>query len=52
MLLQIPSKTQFKIPAHKREATCICFNPIGDVIATGGGDSLIKLWNSHNGKEI
>jgi autophagy-related protein 16 len=30
----------------------VCFNPIGDVVATGGGDALIRLWNSSNGKEI
>lgn len=48
----MPSKTEFKIAAHKREATCVCFNPLGDVVVTGGGDSLIKIWNSHNGKEV
>lgn len=49
--VKVPTKTQFKIPAHKREVTCVCFNPLGDAIATGGGDALIKIWNVNTGKE-
>lgn len=48
----MPSITERKIAAHKRECTCLCFNPLGDVVATGGGDNLVKLWNSSTGKEI
>lgn len=50
--ISLPSTTERKIAAHKRECTCLAFNPLGDVIATGGGDNLIKLWSMQNGKEI
>lgn len=48
----MPSKTLFKIAAHKKEATCLAFNLLGDACATGGGDSLVKVWNMNTGKEI
>ena len=50
--VELPNKTERKIAAHKRECTTLAFNPLGDVIATGGGDNLIKLWNVNTGKEI
>ena len=50
--IKVPSKVEFKIPAHKQEATCLCFNTVGDAVATGGADSLIKIWSSNNGKEV
>lgn len=50
--LKPPTKTEFKIAAHQREATCVTFNPLGDAIVTGGGDSLVKIWNPSNGKEV
>jgi hypothetical protein len=28
--IKVPSKVEMKIPAHKQEATCLCFNTIGD----------------------
>lgn len=52
MVLKLPSRTERKIAAHKRECSCLAFNPIGDVIATGGGDNLVKLWNANTGKEL
>lgn len=50
--IKVPSKVEFKIAAHKQEATCLAFNTVGDAIATGGADNLIKLWSSANGKEV
>jgi WD40 repeat protein len=50
--IKIPGKVEHKIPAHRQEATCLAFNAIGDAIATGGADSVIKVWQSENGKEV
>lgn len=52
MQIKVPSKADIKIAAHKQEATCLTFNTIGDAIATGGADSLVKLWSTLNGKEV
>ena len=49
--IKIPSKVGVKVPAHKQEATCLAFNALGDAIATGGADNLIKIWQAENGKE-
>lgn len=36
--------------AHSgKEATCIKFNSSGSLIATAGGDSLVKLWDVQPG---
>jgi autophagy-related protein 16 len=51
MDIKVPSKVEIKIPAHKQEATCLAFNAIGDAIATGGADNLVKIWSAQNGKE-
>ena len=48
----VPSKPIHKIFAHKNEVTCLCFSPLGDLIATGGGDSLVKVWDPNSGVEI
>jgi WD40 repeat protein len=47
----LPSTTEKKISAHKRECTCLAFNSFGDAIVTGGGDNLVKIWSTSNGKE-
>jgi WD40 repeat protein len=50
--IKVPSKVEIKIPAHKQEATCLCFNSIGDAVVTGGADSLVKIWSANTGKEV
>lgn len=41
----VPSHVVQKYHAHKKEATCLAFNLSGNYLATGGGDSLIKIWD-------
>jgi WD40 repeat protein len=50
--IKVPSKVEIKIPAHKQEATCVCFNSIGDAVVTGGADTLVKVWSANTGKEV
>jgi WD40 repeat protein len=42
---------EYKVPVHRQEATCLAFNTLGDAIATGGADNLVKIWQASNGKE-
>ena len=45
-------KADFMIPknAHEESSLTICkFNPTGTVIATGGEDSNVRLWNFNIG---
>ena len=30
--------------AHSEACTALAFNPMGDTIATGGADKVVKLW--------
>ncbi len=41
----LPSKVQHRVFAHENEAICLAFNCTGALIATGGGDCLIKVWD-------
>lgn len=50
--IKVPSQVEVKVAAHKQEATCLTFNMLGDAIATGGADCLVKLWSSQTGKEV
>jgi len=38
--------------AHPAPVRCIAFSPDGKTLATGGGDSIIRLWDVATGKEI
>ena len=50
--LSIPSKPRHTIFAHEREATCLAFDSRGTYLATGGGDTIVKVWDIENGKQI
>lgn len=41
----IPNQVKLKMVAHTNECTAMCFNPLGDTLATAGGDKYIKFWN-------
>jgi len=34
-----------RLKAHEKEATCMMFNYSGDLLASGGGDSIVKIWD-------
>lgn len=38
-----------KQQGHSSELNCISYSPDGQLIATGGGDAKVKLWNVLNG---
>ena len=41
----LPTEVKTKMIAHSHACTALCFNPMGDIIATGGEDKAVKLWN-------
>ena len=47
----IPNRVDHKIKAHEREATSLAFNFSGSLLATGGADSVIKIWDMSRGCE-
>lgn len=40
----------FKLDAHENGATTVAFSPNGKLIATGGGDSLVRVWRAADGE--
>ena len=50
--IDLPTETGIKIKAHAMQASCLRFSSSGEHIATGGGDSLVKIWNSKLGNEM
>jgi len=48
----VPSRTRHKLFAHSKSALWMSYSTQGTVIATGGGDGAIKIWDVEQGKEI
>jgi WD40 repeat protein len=40
------------LKGHEGKVYAIAFNPDGQILISGGGDNLIKLWHTSTGKEI
>ena len=40
------------IAAHSAAVNCVAFSPDGKVIASGGGDGLVKFWDVATGQEL
>ncbi|XP_031243435.1 autophagy-related protein 16-2 isoform X1 [Mastomys coucha] len=47
---QIPSRAQDVLDAHLSEVNAVCFGPNSSLLATGGADRLIHLWNVVGGR--
>lgn len=49
---QIPEKPKYKLAAHKNEALAVRYDPLGNTLATAGGDGYVKIYDPTKGKEI
>ncbi|CAH6792714.1 Atg16l2 [Phodopus roborovskii] len=47
---QIPTQAQDVLDAHLSEVNAVCFGPNSSLLATGGADRLIHLWNVVGGR--
>ncbi|XP_006870332.1 PREDICTED: autophagy-related protein 16-2 [Chrysochloris asiatica] len=47
---QIPTRAQDVLDAHLSEINAVCFGPNSSLLATGGADRLIRLWNVVGGR--
>ena len=47
----LPTEPKIKMIAHSDPCTALSFNTLGDTLATGGADKMVKLW-SIKGKKI
>jgi len=43
---------QHRLEAHHVRLSAICFSPDGEVLLTGGYDSVVRAWNTETGEEI
>ncbi|CAO2582308.1 Protein Atg16l2 [Lemmus lemmus] len=47
---RIPTQAQDVLDAHLSEVNAVCFGPHSSLLATGGADRLIHLWNVVGGR--
>ncbi|XP_003463506.1 protein Atg16l2 isoform X2 [Cavia porcellus] len=47
---QLPVQAQDVLDAHLSEVNAVCFGPNSSLLATGGADRLIHLWNAVGGR--
>ncbi|KAK8400462.1 hypothetical protein O3P69_003253 [Scylla paramamosain] len=45
LMAVLPSKAYHKFDAHDGEVNSVCFSPQGRILATGGVDRKLKLWD-------
>ena len=48
----MPSRVLWKTCAHQTETSCLAFNKDGTILYTGGGDGLVKSWDSVSGRQL
>ncbi|KAM9981122.1 hypothetical protein ACTFIY_003438 [Dictyostelium cf. discoideum] len=47
----LPSKAKKRWTGHNSEIYCMAFNSIGNLLATGGGDKCVKVWDVISGQQ-
>uniref|UniRef100_G3TR65 Protein Atg16l2 n=1 Tax=Loxodonta africana TaxID=9785 RepID=G3TR65_LOXAF len=47
---RLPTRAQDVLDAHLSEVNAVCFGPNSSLLATGGADRLIRLWNVVGGR--
>lgn len=48
---EVPNKVHIQFDAHDGEVNAIKWSPLERVVATGGADRKVKLWDVGKGKE-
>ncbi len=48
-LVAVPKKAKKILEAHKSEVYSIAWSPSGGLLASGGGDSVVKFWDTSTG---
>jgi autophagy-related protein 16-1 len=48
---EIPNKVHMQFDAHDGEINAVKFSPLDKMIATGGADRKVKLWDVGKGKD-
>jgi len=52
ILDSISGQLRASIIGHKDRLRSVAYSPDGKLLATGGGDQLIKIWNAETGQEL
>lgn len=48
---EIPNKVQLQFDAHDGEVQAVKWSPVDRIVATGGSDRKVKLWDVGKGKK-
>jgi len=46
----MPTAVKWRTCAHATETTCLTYNKNGTVLYTGGGDGIVKSWDTESGR--
>lgn len=45
----VPSTVKHTVDAHRGDSTCVRYDPEGNLVATCGSDSFVKVWDTASG---
>lgn len=48
----LPGQVSWRTCAHGTETTSLTFNKDGTILYTGGGDGLVKSWDTASGRQL